>query len=58
MRIAKLGIAAAAGTMLLAGCAGTRADPMAMARNQPLLIPPDYALMPPPPPAPAAKPRK
>ena len=57
MRIAKLGLAAAAVAMLLGGCTGRRVSPLDMTRNQPLLIPPDYGLMPPPP-APAAKPKK
>jgi hypothetical protein len=53
MRIVKLGLGACAATMLLAGC-GTggiagreRPDEFAVTRNQPLVIPPDYALTPP-----------
>ena len=54
MRIAKLGMAAAA-TMLLAACGTTglanreRPDEFAVARNAPLVIPPDFALVPPTP---------
>lgn len=53
MRIAKLTLAASAATLLLAGCANNalagrdRPDEFAVARNQPLVIPPDYALTPP-----------
>lgn len=53
MRIAKLGVAAAAATMILAGCttgglAGRqRPDEFAVARNAPLIIPPDFSLTPP-----------
>lgn len=52
MRLSTLLLAATAGT-LLAGCAGggpfsrTRPDEFAVARNQPLVVPPDYALTPP-----------
>jgi hypothetical protein len=53
MRIVKLGLSACAATLLLAGC-GTggiagreRPDEFAVTRNQPLVIPPDYALTPP-----------
>ena len=53
MRIVKLGLAACTATLLLAGC-GTggiagrdRPDEFAVTRNQPLVIPPDYALTPP-----------
>ena len=53
MRIVKLGLAASAATLLLAGC-GTggvlgrdRPDEFAVTRNAPLVIPPDYALTPP-----------
>ena len=53
MRIVKLGLGACAATLLLAGC-GTggiagrdRPDEFAVTRNQPLVIPPDYALTPP-----------
>jgi hypothetical protein len=55
MRIAKLGMAAAAATMLLAGCGSKnlasreRPDEFAVARNAPLVIPPDFALAPPTP---------
>ncbi|HEY0113462.1 MAG TPA: DUF3035 domain-containing protein [Allosphingosinicella sp.] len=62
MRSVKLGLAATAASLLLAGC-GTggvlgrdRPDEFAVTRNAPLVIPPDYALTPPRPgePAPAA----
>lgn len=52
MRLSTLILAAAAGS-LVAGCAGggpfnrTRPDEFAVARNQPLVVPPDYALTPP-----------
>jgi hypothetical protein len=53
MRIVKLGLGASLATLLLAGC-GTggiagreRPDEFAVTRNQPLVIPPDYALTPP-----------
>jgi hypothetical protein len=52
MRLSTLLLAATVGT-LLAGCAGggpfsrTRPDEFAVARNQPLVVPPDYALTPP-----------
>jgi hypothetical protein len=52
MRLSSLLLAAAAGT-LLAGCAGNsalnraRPDEFAVARHQPLVVPPDYALTPP-----------
>ena len=55
MRIAKLGLAAAASTMLLTACGTTglanrqRPDEFAVARNAPLVIPPDFALTPPTP---------
>lgn len=52
-RIVKLGLGACAATLVLAGC-GTggiagreRPDEFAVTRNQPLVIPPDYALTPP-----------
>jgi len=53
MRIATIGLTAAAAALLLGGCAGRgiagrdRPDEFAVARNQPLVIPPDYALAPP-----------
>ena len=53
MRIVKLGLGACAATLLLAGCAAggiagrDRPDEFAVTRNQPLVIPPDYALTPP-----------
>lgn len=54
MRIVKLGLAASAAALLLAGCAhrsiarrGSGPDEFAVVRNQPLVIPPDYALTPP-----------
>ncbi|MEA3052313.1 MAG: hypothetical protein QOG72_1216 [Sphingomonadales bacterium] len=53
MRIVKLGLGASLVPLLLAGC-GTggiagreRPDEFAVTRNQPLVIPPDYALTPP-----------
>lgn len=52
MRLSTLLLAATAGT-LLAGCVGggpfnrARPDEFAVARNQPLVVPPDYALAPP-----------
>lgn len=53
MRIVTLGLAASAAALLLSGCgtggiAGrSRPDEFAVARNAPLVIPPDYALTPP-----------
>lgn len=53
MRIVKLGLAASAASLLLAGCAGggimgrDRPDEFAVTRNAPLVIPPDYNLAPP-----------
>jgi hypothetical protein len=53
MRIVKLGLGACAATLLLAGCGAAgiagreRPDEFAVTRNQPLVIPPDYALTPP-----------
>jgi hypothetical protein len=53
MRIVKLGLGACAATLLLAGCGASgiagreRPDEFAVTRNQPLVIPPDYALTPP-----------
>ncbi|HEX9963658.1 MAG TPA: DUF3035 domain-containing protein [Allosphingosinicella sp.] len=53
MRIVKLGLGACAATLLLAGCGSSgiagrdRPDEFAVTRNQPLVIPPDYALTPP-----------
>ena len=53
MRIVKPGLGACAASLLLAGCAGggvmgrDRPDEFAVTRNQPLVIPPDYALTPP-----------
>jgi hypothetical protein len=53
MRFAKMTLAASAAGLLLAGCAShgiagrNRPDEFAVARNQPLVIPPDYALTPP-----------
>ena len=53
MRIVKIALGAGAATMLLAGC-GTggglyrdRPDEFAVARNAPLVVPPDFALTPP-----------
>ena len=49
MRIVKLALAASASTLLLAGCASGRNSPdeFAVARNAPLVVPPDFALTPP-----------
>ncbi len=53
MRIVKLGLGACAATLVLAGCGSggiagrERPDEFAVTRNQPLVIPPDYALTPP-----------
>lgn len=53
MRFVKLTLAVAAGALLLGGCAHRgvagrgRPDEFAVTRNQPLIIPPDYALTPP-----------
>lgn len=54
MRIVKLGLAASAISMLLAGCTGgagifgrERPDEFAVTRAAPLVIPPDFALTPP-----------
>ena len=53
MRIVKLSLAASAAALLLGGCANHgisgrgRPDEFAVVRNQPLVIPPDYALTPP-----------
>lgn len=52
MRIVNLAMAAAASTLLLAGCAsgglgGRGPDEFAVARNAPLVVPPDFALTPP-----------
>jgi DUF3035 family protein len=55
MRIVKIGLAASAATLLLAGCQSggilgrDRPDEFAVARNAPLVIPPDFALTPPKP---------
>jgi hypothetical protein len=53
MRIVNIGLAASAAALLLAGC-GTggglnrsRPDEFAVARNAPLVVPPDFALTPP-----------
>lgn len=60
MRIAKLSLAASAATLMLAGCAGSsglvnrdQPDEFAVARNAPLVVPPDFALVPPRPGEPA-----
>lgn len=59
MRIVKLALAASAATLLLAGCTSGGLlgrggpDEMAVTRAAPLVIPPDYALMPPRPGQPA-----
>ena len=53
MRIVTLGVAASAAGLLLAGCGGgglanrDRPDEFAVARAAPLVIPPDFALVPP-----------
>src|SRR3954464_4844907 len=53
MRIVKLSLAVSAAALLLSGCSHSgvsgrgRPDEFAVARNQPLVIPPDYALTPP-----------
>lgn len=54
MRVVNLSIAAAAATLLLAGCGGSqgfanrdRPDEFAVARAAPLVVPPDFALVPP-----------
>ena len=52
-RKVKLALAATTATLLLAGCGGSgllnrdRPDEFAVARSQPLVIPPDFALTPP-----------
>ncbi|HEY0311506.1 MAG TPA: DUF3035 domain-containing protein [Allosphingosinicella sp.] len=53
MRIVTIGLTATAAALLLGGCARhgiagrERPDEFAVARNQPLVIPPDYSLTPP-----------
>jgi hypothetical protein len=54
MRIVTLALAASASTLLLAGCASNNGlsnhrapDEFAVARNAPLVVPPDFALTPP-----------
>ena len=52
MRIVKIGLAASAAALLLAGCTSnglnrSRPDEFAVARNAPLVVPPDFALTPP-----------
>jgi hypothetical protein len=52
MRIVNLALAAPAAALLLAGCAQgglnrARPDEFAVARNAPLVVPPDFALTPP-----------
>jgi hypothetical protein len=54
MRIVNLALAASASTLLLAGCASggglynrNAPDEYAVARNAPLVVPPDFALTPP-----------
>ena len=55
MRIVNFGLAASAAALMLAGCANNgvegrdRPDEFAVARNAPLVIPPDFALVPPAP---------
>ena len=58
MRTTKAVLALAAGSMMLAGCGSTnlfnreRPDEMAVQRQAPLVVPPDFALTPPQPGAP------
>ena len=53
MRIVKLALAASAASLLVAGCASggltgrNSPDEFAVARNAPLVVPPDFALTPP-----------
>jgi hypothetical protein len=52
MRIVNLGLAASAAALLLAGCTSSgldreRPDEFAVARNAPLVVPPDFSLAPP-----------
>jgi hypothetical protein len=52
MRIVKIALAASVATLLLAGCQSRglyrdRPDEFAVARNAPLVVPPDFALTPP-----------
>lgn len=53
MRIVKIGLAATAASLVLAGCGTSgglyrdRPDEFAVARNAPLVVPPDFALTPP-----------
>jgi hypothetical protein len=53
MRKVTLGLAASAAALFLSGCGGggvagrARPDEFAVARNAPLVIPPDYSLVPP-----------
>jgi hypothetical protein len=52
MRIVKIGLAASAAALVLAGCTSggldrNRPDEFAVARNAPLVVPPDFALTPP-----------
>jgi len=53
MRIAKIGLSATAASLLLAGCTSggitgrQSPDEFAVARNAPLVIPPDFSLAPP-----------
>jgi hypothetical protein len=55
MRIVKIGLALSAASLVLAGCANGgimgrhRPDEFAVARNAPLVIPPDFSLTPPKP---------
>jgi hypothetical protein len=61
MRIVNIGLCAASAGLLLAGCASggvagrDRPDEFAVARNAPLVIPPDYSLTPPKAGAPVAE---
>ncbi len=60
MRIVKLGLAVCAVSMALAACGSTginrdRPDEFAVSRGTPLVIPPDFALVPPAPGAPVAQ---
>jgi len=60
MRIVKLGLAVSAMSLALAACGSTginrdRPDEFAVSRGSPLVIPPDFALVPPAPGSPVAQ---
>jgi hypothetical protein len=60
MRIVKIGLAVSAATLALAGCGSSginrdRPDEFAVSRGVPLVIPPDFALVPPKPGSPVAQ---